>query len=137
MTRYLRTALGAIAVLGLALAASVAGAHGGMEQGMGQGMGPGMQGGHGGMHGSMGGMHGGKGQMQGHGGGMGVGQQLMTPEERTAMRQKMQAAATPEERQALATANRAEMERRAKEKGITLPERGAGMGMGGQRGHQH
>jgi hypothetical protein len=140
MTRYLRTALGAIAVLGLALAASVAGAHGGMGQGMGEGMQGGhggMHGGKGGMHGSMGGMHG-KGQMQGHGGGgMGAGQQLMTPEERTAMREKMQAAATPEERQALATANRAEMEKRAKEKGITLPERGAGMGMGGQRGHQH
>lgn len=132
MTRYRRTAIGAIAALGLALAASVAGAHGGMEQGMGQGMGHGMQGGHGGMHGSMGGMHGGKGQMQGHGGGMGAGQQLMTPEERTAMREKMHAAATREERQALATANRAEMEKRAKEKGITLPERGAGMG-----GHRH
>lgn len=132
MTRYLRTALGAMAVLGLALAASVAGAHGGMEQGMGGGMGQGIQGG---MHESMGGMHGGKGQVQGHGGGMGAGQQLMTSEERTAMRERMHAAATPEERQALAAANRAEMEKRAKEKGITVPD--PSPRMGGQRGHRH
>lgn len=49
-------------------------------------------------------------------------QQLLTPDERTAMREKMRAAKTPEERQQIALANRAEMEKRAKDKGITLPE---------------
>lgn len=38
---------------------------------------------------------------------------------------------TPEERKKLADANRAEMEKRTKEKGVTLPEtRGPGRGMG-------
>ena len=49
-------------------------------------------------------------------------QQLMTPEERTAIQEKMRAAKTPEERQQIATATRTEMEKRAKDKGITLPE---------------
>jgi hypothetical protein len=49
-------------------------------------------------------------------------QQLMTPEERTANINKMRSAATPEERQKIAAANHAEMQKRAKEKGITLPE---------------
>lgn len=48
--------------------------------------------------------------------------QLMTPEERTATQEKMRAAKTPEARQQIATATRTEMEKRAKEKGITLPE---------------
>jgi hypothetical protein len=47
---------------------------------------------------------------------------LMSPEERTEMRAKMQAAKTPEERQALRTSMRTEMQKRAQEKGITLPE---------------
>ena len=51
-----------------------------------------------------------------------AGQQLMTPEERTAMREKMRNAQTPEERQQIAMANHAEMQKRAAEKGITLPE---------------
>jgi Spy/CpxP family protein refolding chaperone len=75
-----------------------------------------MMGGPMGMHG-MGGM--GHGPM---GAGPAAAQQLMTPEEQTALREKMQNAKTPEERQKLAQANRAEMEKRAKEKGITLPE---------------
>ena len=54
-------------------------------------------------------------------------QQLLTPEERTAMLEKMLTVRTPEERQQIALANRAELEKRAKEKGITLPE---------QRGHR-
>jgi hypothetical protein len=81
---------------------------------MGGAMGPGMMGGmgHGGMGpGAMGG---------GPAGGM-AGQQLMTPEERTALQEKMRNAKTPEERQKLAEANRAEIEKRAKDKGITLP----------------
>jgi hypothetical protein len=114
------------------------------HQGEGRGMGPGAQGGqHQGMQGGITG----HGQMQGMGGGRGegcdagknagnrpqAGQQLMTPEERTAMREKMRSAKTPEERQQIALANRAEMQKRATEKGITLPEhRGphghAGMG---------
>lgn len=48
--------------------------------------------------------------------------QLMTPEERQAFAEKMRNAKTPEERRTLAEANRAEMEKRAKEKGITLPQ---------------
>jgi hypothetical protein len=52
-------------------------------------------------------------------------QQLMTPEERTATMEKMRAAKTPEERQQIAAATRAEMQKRAAEKGITLPEQRA------------
>jgi hypothetical protein len=51
---------------------------------------------------------------------------LMTPEERTEMRAKMQAAQTPEERKAIRMSMRTEIEKRAKEKGITLPERKSG-----------
>jgi hypothetical protein len=70
----------------------------------------------------MDGMHGmGPGMMHGSGGPM-AGQQLMTPEERQAFIEKMRSAKTPEERQKLAEANHAEIEKRAKEKGITLPE---------------
>ena len=118
---------------------------------MGNGMGPGAQ--KGGQHQMQG--HMGQGRMQGmnHGGkhaamgqnqGQGcdgakaqgnspqAGQQLMTPDERTAMRDKMRNAKSPEERQQIATANHAEMQKRATEKGITLPEhrnhQGHGMG---------
>lgn len=92
---------------------------GGMGHGMRAGMGPGMRGDMGpGMRGGVG-----PGAMM-HGGpaGGGIGQQLMTPDERTAMWDKMRNAKTPEERQQLALANRAEMEKRAKDKGITLPQ---------------
>jgi hypothetical protein len=58
------------------------------------------------------------------------GQSLMTPEERTALRDKMRNAKTPEERQQIALANRAEMEKRAAEKGITLPEQRGPRGQG-------
>lgn len=65
----------------------------------------------------------GHGKAQGHGQhGAQTGQSLITPEERTAFRDKMRNAKTPEERQQIALANRAEMEKRAAEKGITLPE---------------
>lgn len=61
-----------------------------------------------------------------------AGQQLMTLDERTVMRDKMRNAKSPEERQQIATANHAEMQKRATEKGITLPEhrnhQGHGMG---------
>lgn len=105
-----RVAVAAILGLGIAAAAF---AHPGE---MGRTMGPGMMGGMG--HGAMG------------PGAMG-GQQLMTPEEHTALMEKMRNAKTPEERQKIAEANRAEMEKRAKEKGTTLPgPHGPGMGFG-------
>jgi hypothetical protein len=122
-----KIAIGAAAALGLAAGAVIA--HPGqMGGGMGQhgqmgGMAHGQMGGM--QHGQMGGMQ--HGQMGGMGhGAMGAGpvaaQQLMTPEERAALHEKMQNAKSVEERRTLAEANRTEMEKRAKEKGITLPE---------------
>jgi len=141
-------AAGVVASLGLGIAVATAYANPGQ---MGGGMGPQSKGGmqhgtQGGMqHGAQGGMqHGAKGGMQhgtqggtqhgGMGGGAehGAGQQLMTPEERTALQEKMRNAKTPEERQQIATATRTEMEKRAKEKGITLPEH-SGPHFGGTR----
>lgn len=59
------------------------------------------------------------------------GAQLMTPEERSAFRAKMQSARTAEERRKLRSEHHQEMQARAKEKGIVLPEvppmRGKGM----------
>jgi len=119
---------------GMEQGATGSGMHGGMGQGM---MGHGMRGGMAqeatgsGMRGGMGqgmmgqGMHAGKGQgAMNHGGATGpaAAQQLLTPEERTALVDKMRNAKTPEERQQIAQANRAEMEKRAKDKGITLPQ---------------
>jgi hypothetical protein len=101
---------------------------------MGGGMGPGMMGGM--QHGMQAGMA--PGAMRG---GMGPGamgrdgtgpqarQQLMTLEERTAIQEKMRNAKTPEERQKVADATRTEMQKRAQEKGIALPEHH------GMRGH--
>jgi len=118
MKRSHRIALGIAAALGLGLGAAAVFAHPGQ------------------MTGSPMGMHG-MGRM-GHGP-MGAGPaaalQLMTPEEQTAFREKMQNAKTPEERQKLAETNRAEMEKRAKEKGITLPQaHGPRAGFGPQFG---
>lgn len=134
MARYLRTALGAIAAAGVVLVAATAIASpAGMQGGMGAGMGMN----HHGMHGQM------SGPEHGGGKGMGGGHQLMTPAEREALHERMRAAKTPEERQALAAATHVEMEKRAKEKGIALPEhRGSkgGMGQGpatGPGSHQH
>jgi hypothetical protein len=64
----------------------------------------------------------GHGPMSAGAAGHGAAQQLMTPDERTALMEKMRNAATPEERQKIAEATRTEMQKRAKEKGITLPE---------------
>jgi hypothetical protein len=103
--------------LGLAVAAAYAHpdqAEGGMGHRMGGGMGHAMMG--------MGHDRMGMGAMA-PGGMGGPAAQLMTPEERQALAEKMRNAATPEERRALAEATRAEMEKRAKEKGITLPQR--------------
>jgi hypothetical protein len=141
MKQSLKFAAGIVASLGLATAIATVYAHpgqmgGGMQHGKG-----GMQHGKGGMqHGKGGGMQHGKGGM-GHGGmgggaQHGAGQQLMTPEERTALQEKMRNAKTPEERQQIATATRAEMQKRATEKGITLPE-GRGPRQGATTEHQH
>ena len=96
--------------LGLGLAAGAYAQQGQMGGGMDQGMQGGMQ------HGMQGGMN--------HGGQVGRMSEnpLMTPEERTAFQDKMRSAKTPEERRQLALANRTEMQKRAQEKGITLPE---------------
>lgn len=100
-------------------AAAVAYAHPGA---MGGNMRPGTQAGpHAGMqHGARAG-HGAAGMQHGLRGPQ-AAQQLMTPEERAATMEKMRAAETPEERQQIAAATRAEMQKRAAEKGITLPE---------------
>jgi len=107
-------AVGIVASLGLGLAVAAYAQPGQM----GGGMGPHMQGGM--QHGAMGGT--GHGPMGVGAAGYGAGQQLMTPEERTALIEKMRNAKTPEERQQIAAANHAEMQKRATEKGITLPE---------------
>jgi hypothetical protein len=65
--------------------------------------------------------------------------ELMSTEERAAYRQQMQEAKTPEERAKLRDAHRAEIAKRAKDKGIELPQRQAGKGpdgtgKGGQKG---
>ena len=133
--------------LSLGLAATAYAHPGQMGNGMGSGA---QQGGQHQMQGNMGqgrmqGMnHGGKHAAMGQNQGQGcdgaktqgstpqAGQQLMTPDERTAMRDKMRNAQSPEERQQIALANHAEMQKRATEKGITLPEfrgpQGRGMG---------
>ncbi len=114
MKRSHNTAAAIIAALSLGVAAA-AFAHPGP---MGDSNGP--QGKAGMQHGKMGGMQHGA---MGHGAaGMDAGHSLMTPEERTALQEKMQNAKTPEERQKLAQAPREEMQKRAKEKGITLPQ---------------
>jgi hypothetical protein len=132
-------AAGIIASLGLGLAVATAYANPGqMGGGMEHGKGDMQHGAKGGMqHGAQGGMqhgakssmqHGGQGGMQGGMGGgaqHGAGHSLMTPEERTALQEKMRNARTPEERQQIATATRTEMQKRAQEKGIT-PHEGRG-----------
>jgi hypothetical protein len=94
-----KTATGIVAALSLGIAAAAFAQPGPMGGGKGPHGKAGMQ------HGKMSGM-----------------QQLMTPEERTALQEKMHKAKTPEERQKLAQATRDEMQKRAKEKGIALPE---------------
>lgn len=60
------------------------------------------------------------------------GWQLMTPAERSAYRQKMRNLKTARERDALRNQHHEEMQKRAKERGMTLPDmpcRGAGPAM--------
>jgi hypothetical protein len=123
MSKMWQKAVVAIAVVaGLGAAAQVL-AHPGMGFGPGT-AGPSFGPGAGGPGGFGPGAMAGKGPGMMHGGfaGAAIGQQLMTPEEQQAFVEKMRAAKTPEERQKLADANRVEMEKRAKEKGITLPQ---------------
>jgi hypothetical protein len=102
-----KIAIGVTTVLGLGVAvATVYAQQGPLGNGMGQGM----------MRGGM--VHG---HMTEQNSDMKVMRELMTPAERLAMMDKMMDAKTLEERQAVMTANHAEMEKRAKEKGITLP----------------
>jgi hypothetical protein len=120
--RWRKAVIAIAAVAGLGAAAQVL-AHPGMGFGPGMagpGFGPGAGGpgfGPGAMAGKGPGM-----MMRGGFAGPAVGQQLMTPDEQRAFIEKMQNAKTPDERQKLAEANRAEMEKRAKEKGISLPQ---------------
>jgi hypothetical protein len=111
-----------VVALGFGIGVAAAYAH---PEFMGGGMGPQMH-----LKGAM--MAGmGPGAMAGGPAGLAAAQQLMTPEERTALIEKMHNAKTPQERQQIAAANFAEMQKRAKEKGITLPESrrpGAGFG---------
>lgn len=118
MKRTQSIAMGLVAATGLALAATLAGAHPGGGMGMGagpgagRGMGPGMIG-------------------QGWGGGgcaaataqsgPFAGQPLFSVEEMTAHREAMRTAATVEQRRELMLAHHTEMQRRAAERGITCP----------------
>lgn len=98
-----KIAISVAAVMSLGLA--VAYAQPGSMGNMGNGMGPGMMRGH----------------MMEQNANMKIMRELMTPSERLAMMDKMIDAKTAEERQAIMTATHTEMEKRAKEKGITLP----------------
>jgi hypothetical protein len=95
-----KIAISVATVMGLGLAVAYA-----QPGPMGNGMGPGMM----------------RGQMMGQNANMKIMRELMTPAERLAMMDKMIDAKTVEERQAIMTATHTEMEKRAKEKGITLP----------------
>jgi hypothetical protein len=70
--------------------------------------------------------------LQGRGGEPRIyGAELMTPDERNAYAEKMRSAKTQDERIKLRDEHRAEMQKRAKEKGVTLPEpRGPGAAKG-------
>ena len=64
------------------------------------------------------------------------GSQLMTPQERLQYREQMRNAKTEQERQQLRLEHHQQMQQRARQKGVTLPDeppanRGMGSGMGG------
>lgn len=63
-----------------------------------------------------------QGHMMGSNSNMKIMRELMSPAERIDMMDKMMDAKTVEERQQIMTTQHAEMEKRAKAKGITLPE---------------
>jgi hypothetical protein len=110
MKRSHKAATGIVAALSLGIAAAAFAQPGQMGDGNGPHSEAGMQ------HGKMGGMQHDK---MGEKTGMRAGHSLMTPEERTALQEKMRNAKTPEERQRLAQATHEEMQKRAKEKGAT------------------
>ena len=56
------------------------------------------------------------------------GYRMMTPEERDTYREKMRSARSAEERQAIRDEHHAAMVDRAKERGVTLPDRPTGAG---------
>jgi len=62
------------------------------------------------------------------------GSQLMTAQERTEYQAKMRAAPTPEAREQIRAQHHKEMQVRAKEKGVTLPDEPPAHGMGGGMG---
>ncbi len=65
------------------------------------------------------------------------GSQMMTPQERIEYRNKMRAAKSPDEQQQICEDHHAQMQDRARAKGMTLPEPprcGAAAGMGGRGG---
>jgi hypothetical protein len=62
------------------------------------------------------------------------GSQLMTPQERTEYQARMRAAKTTEERDQIRTQHHKEMQVRAKQKGVTLPDEPPAHGMGGGMG---
>ena len=114
MKRSLKIASTLLTALGIGFAAAPAHSHPGWMGGDAQGM-----------HGPMG---------YGPYGPMG-GTQLLTPEERSALAEKMRNASTPDERHKIMDEARAEVQKRAKEQGITLPERfGPRFGGDAQRG---
>ena len=107
-----KIAISVVAAVGLSVTISSVSAQQGPMGGMGpgaNGMSPGM------MRGGM------QCQMMDHSANMKVMRELMTPAERLAMMDKMIDAKTPQERHEIMTSTHAEMEKRAKEKGITLP----------------
>ena len=109
-----------IALLGAALAASVF-AQPGPGMGGGMGGGPGMQNAGPGAGAGMGPGRQGAGRGMRFNQGNTQGWALMTPEERTAHREKMRSVKTVEECKALQAEHRSVMEERAKGKGVTLP----------------
>jgi hypothetical protein len=62
------------------------------------------------------------------------GSQLMTQQERLEYRQRIRGAKTQAERQRIRSEHHAQMQERARQKGITLPGMGPGQGMGQGRG---
>ncbi len=64
------------------------------------------------------------------------GEEVMTPQERQAYIDRMRAAKTPEERTKLRDEHRAEMQKRAQEKGITLQQPQRPGGKGGAKGER-
>ena len=61
------------------------------------------------------------------------GSQLMTEPERSEYRARLRTATSEEERQQIRLEHHAEMQERARERGVELPDEPPAMGMGGQR----